>query len=98
MRYRVFLPTKPDGAATVTHDTYAAVGAIARWAKLPPEVVNRGRTEAAGKRPPRRVQALDPTATQASWLQAVRQSHAARVYGRDNPNLYRYVLRTFRIH
>ena len=54
---RVFLPTKPDGAATVTHDTYAAVGAIARWAKLPPEVVNRGQTEAAGKRPPRHVHA-----------------------------------------
>ena len=54
---RVFLPTKPDGAATITNDTYTAIEQMARWASLPPELVSRGRTEAADKLPPRHVHA-----------------------------------------
>ena len=54
---RVFLPTKPDGAATITNDTYTAVEQMAQWASMPPELVSRGRTEAADKLPPRYVHA-----------------------------------------
>ena len=54
---RVFLPTKPDGAARITNETYTAIEEIARWASLPSELVSRGRTEAADKLPPRHVHA-----------------------------------------
>jgi len=54
---RVFLPTKPDGAARITNNTYTAVEQMARWASLPSAVVGRGRTAVAEKLPPRYVHA-----------------------------------------
>ena len=54
---RVFLPTKPDGSARITNETYIAVEQMARWSSLPPALVGRGRTDAAEKLPPRYVHA-----------------------------------------
>ena len=56
---RVYLPTAPDGASLVTQTTYEAVAALedTRWARLPGEVVNRGRDDTSERLAPRRVHA-----------------------------------------
>ena len=54
---RVFLPTKPDGSATISQATHDAVAELATWSRLPAELVGRGRTETSEKLPPRRVHA-----------------------------------------
>ena len=55
---RVYLPTAHDGAAEVTAQTYQTVAACdsTHWAKLPGDVVSRGKAEFAGLSP-RRVHA-----------------------------------------
>ncbi len=56
---RVFLPTELDGALMVTKATYEAVGSLerTRWARLPGEVVKRGRDDTSEGLTPRRVHA-----------------------------------------
>lgn len=54
---RVFLPTKSDGTARITSETYTAVEQMARWAVLPPALVDRARTGSAEKLLPRHVHA-----------------------------------------
>ena len=54
---RVYLPTAPDGVSLVRQATYEAVAALenTRWARLPGEVVNRGRDDTSERLAPRRV-------------------------------------------
>ncbi|MCP3993473.1 MAG: hypothetical protein GY722_00195 [bacterium] len=54
---RVYLPRDPDGAARVSKEAYAAVRELAWWSELPGEVMDRGRTAAAERLPPRGVHA-----------------------------------------
>ena len=56
---RVYLPMEPDGASRVTKATYDAIAALddTRWARLPEEIVNRGRDDTSERLAPRRVHA-----------------------------------------
>ncbi len=56
---RIYLPEDPQSTeALVSRETYAAVEATgARWARLPADLVTRGRSTGSGQQPPRRVHA-----------------------------------------
>ena len=54
---RVFLPTEADGTPTVTAKQYEAVGAIARWSRLPESVTRSGNRASSAGSMPRRVHA-----------------------------------------
>ena len=56
---RVYLPTELDGASRVTQATYEAIAALdeTQWARLPGEVVKRGREDTSERLAPRRVHA-----------------------------------------
>lgn len=59
LKVRVYHPTGPDGESLVTRDTYEAIGSLdsTRWARIPGEVVSRGRDNLSERLVPRRVHA-----------------------------------------
>ena len=54
---RLYLPREADGTALVTQDTYRATDEIARWGKLPSEVLQRSSGLSSERVAPRRVHA-----------------------------------------